>query len=80
MPYRLHKLSDSDRRLLREAICARHAVEVFIGDGTIADPRDVTRLEELYRELGGTFEQQLAGVLELSRPRDKLAPAARLTG
>ena len=71
-------LGEYEQQLLREAICARHAVEVWIGDGTLQDPRATTAYEELYRRLGGEFEDMLTSMVEFCRARDELAPVARL--
>lgn len=71
-------LGEYEQGLLRDAIEARQAIEVWIGDGCLKDPQATTTYEELYRRLGGNFDDQLAGMQSFCRPRDSLAPVAVL--
>lgn len=61
-------LTDDEAVYLREAIAGRHALEVWVGDGTYSAPGDVDD-QDLYFRLGGTFTELLQQVQSLGRAR-----------
>ena len=63
-------LTPAEAWLLREAIAGRQALEVWTGDGALADLDAVTSYQDLYCRLGGTFTEHVDRIVQLAKTAD----------